>query len=746
MADKVDPFDIDALGSAVNDSAGRVSTIWVSFLIFGLYLLTAATTVTHRQLFLAEPVKLPVLNIDLPLWGFFFLAPILYVIFHIYVLLQVLLLARTATAYNAAVDRAGFGDKENASLRQRLANTLFAQTFAGSPREREGWLGFLLKAMAWVTLLIAPVLILLVFQFAFLPYHSHIATWTHRLLILAELIIAFMLWPVVLDAQRDFDRARMWAQFKRTTALPLRLIRPKNWRRDWIWLGRQRFPLAWCVLYVVVCLTLATFPGEWHVNVFTGHWPSSVQCERWLQRKIYLVDLRFDRLDLPHVDVIDHQKLEQIEKATEKAGEKPYQGERTRVMRERDLNCSDFSDYSDLRRIDWTGAQLRGANFAHTKLQGASLANVELEGANLDVAQLQDTSLDGAGLQDASLDGANLQGAYLLKAQLQGAKLNYAQLQGANLDRAQLQGASLLGATLQGASLFNAELQGAFFPSAKLQGAELNYAQLQGANLDRAQLQGANLNFAQLQGALLGGTELQGASLNDAKLQGVSLDGTQLQGASLNDADLQGADFSKAVLDHSVLSRVWTWRARACASARVIDHKPDNVIDAIRVAVMPGLWKTLMLQATPGEVAKFIERSVAKIPGAKTREFIVARLRERLLIDTARDDTAALAELWSNCEAEARKTPQEKFDEQHAAFLRNLVCDATEDRAAIAQGIVRIWIVDSDLRRAFSAQLARGLLGQDGKECLATTDFDTATRNKLRAAAAKTVPVAAPAK
>src|ERR1700712_1772199 len=97
MADakKIDPFDVEALERSLNDSATRVSTIWVSFLIFSLYLLTAATTVTHRQLFLAEPVKLPVLNIDLPLWGFFWLAPILFFVFHIYVLLQVLLLGRT---------------------------------------------------------------------------------------------------------------------------------------------------------------------------------------------------------------------------------------------------------------------------------------------------------------------------------------------------------------------------------------------------------------------------------------------------------------------------------------------------------------------------------------------------------------------------------------------------------------------------------------------------------------------------
>jgi len=171
---KLDAFDVCALERSLNDSATRVSTIWVSFLIFSLYLLTATTTVTHRQLFLAEPLKLPVLNIDLPLLGFFFLAPVLFVILHVYVLLQVLLLARTAAVYNTAVERADLPPEENAALRQRLANTMFAQIFAGSPREREGWIGWLLKAMAWITLVIAPVLILLVFQFVFLPYYSHL--------------------------------------------------------------------------------------------------------------------------------------------------------------------------------------------------------------------------------------------------------------------------------------------------------------------------------------------------------------------------------------------------------------------------------------------------------------------------------------------------------------------------------------------------------------------------------------------
>jgi len=53
---------------------------------------------------LEEPLKLPALKIDLPLYWFFVLAPIRFVLFHLYVLLQVLLLS-TAVVYNDAVNR-----------------------------------------------------------------------------------------------------------------------------------------------------------------------------------------------------------------------------------------------------------------------------------------------------------------------------------------------------------------------------------------------------------------------------------------------------------------------------------------------------------------------------------------------------------------------------------------------------------------------------------------------------------------
>jgi len=55
--------------------------------------------VTHRDLFLETPIKLPLLNVDLSLIGFFAVAPTVLVIFHFYVFLQLLGLATKAKDY-----------------------------------------------------------------------------------------------------------------------------------------------------------------------------------------------------------------------------------------------------------------------------------------------------------------------------------------------------------------------------------------------------------------------------------------------------------------------------------------------------------------------------------------------------------------------------------------------------------------------------------------------------------------------
>jgi hypothetical protein len=63
--------DLQALRDAVVDAASVGAGKWYSYLVVLFYLLIAVGGVTHRDLFLGSPVKLPFLNVDLPLLGFF---------------------------------------------------------------------------------------------------------------------------------------------------------------------------------------------------------------------------------------------------------------------------------------------------------------------------------------------------------------------------------------------------------------------------------------------------------------------------------------------------------------------------------------------------------------------------------------------------------------------------------------------------------------------------------------------------
>ena len=661
MTDKLDPFDVKALEGSLNDSATRVSAIWISFLVFGLYLVIAAGTVTHRQLFLEDPVKLPVLNIDLPMVGFFFLAPILFVVFHTYVLIQVLLLGRTAVVYNEAVEYNVKFAEDNARVRQRLANTLFAQIFAGSPRERKGWLGLLLLMLAWLTLTVAPILVLLVFQFQFLPYHSYLVTWTLRGLIVLDLIAVLVFWP----ALRNPDRG-----------VSLRVIL-------WSWIPLLPFGLG-VVAFSWICLT---FPGESHAD-WTRYWPDQslvqVDWERYGPEgtEDTIIECRtvspiskafagFDRINLPHVDIIDHEKLRNIESNTKSDSLPDFQGERTRRIRDRHLDCADLSEFSDLRRIDLTNASLRGAFLNRARLQGASLEHVQLRGASL------------------------------LRAQLQGASLNNAQLQGAHL----------AGAELQGAFLLNARHQGAYLGNARLQGASLDYAQLQGASLDSARLQGASLDKAKLQGTSLFDAQLQGAHLGSAELQGAFLEGANLQGAYLYRAALQGANFTRSALEHAQLLQVSVWRAKNadCQGARVA------VIDQERLR---------------SDIVDFIDSSLEDVPDIQKNRAI-KNMRAGLVGDPAKDDTAQIARAWDLCAQASKLLNATAVENQLTRVLRQVVCEATENREAIAAGIIAHWVFGPSPVNWISTRLAGALLGEDGNDC-AVKYINEVTKERLR--------------
>jgi uncharacterized protein YjbI with pentapeptide repeats len=527
--------DLVAIRDAVVDAAGISAGLWLSYLFVLFYLLVATGGVTHKDLLLENPVKLPFLSVDLPLKGFFVLGPALFLIVHAYVLLHFTMLAAKVRVFDIELREQIEKDRPESEvrtrLRRQLPSNIFVQFLAGPRENRSGIIGFLLRSIAWISLVFGPVLVVIFFELQFLPYHVEWISWWQRIAVVLDLALLWLLWPAII---------------RRDETVP-------GWRRG---AGFITAGVA-SVAPLFLIFGIATFQGEWLYRS-TPHFPLR---EAIVEGDVDLATRKpssfwSNRLVVPGFDVIDHAKLDSEPKIAALL--------ETVSLRSRHLEGAVLIG-AGLRKADFTSARLSGA-----KLTGADLREAKFEcTGSLDVIETSITfpkDLDCAQLQNASLNGARLEGASLIGAHLQGARLQGARLQGALLDSAQLQGASLTAARLQGASLDGAELQGAILDSAQLQGADLTNARLQGTSFRSAQLMGASLDDAQLQGAILDFAQLQGTSLHNAQLKGASLRSVFVWRADLGSAPV---DARIAQIEPGQVERCIDQPGKACEWQRV---------------------------------------------------------------------------------------------------------------------------------------------------------------------------------
>jgi uncharacterized protein YjbI with pentapeptide repeats len=656
--------DLQALRDAVVDAASVGGGLWLSYLFVFFYFAIAAGGVTHRDLLFENPVKLPFLNIDLPLIGFFVIGPPLFVIVHAYTLLHFTLLAGKVRDFDAAL-RQQIGDPvTQARLRRQLPINIFVQFLAGPREARTGGIGWLLRLIAWISLIAGPILLLVFFQLQFLPYHSEVISWWQRFIVVADIVLLWVLWP--------------WADFRR---------------------GKVVACLAASFVPVLLVFTVATFPGEWldehvgSVKIMPAEWPPwkspiprpddvpALQISRWtsLHQLLFAgeVDLATGKrmslwsntLVLPNIDVIDHTKFD----TEAKIAALPH----TLSLRGRQLEGAVFI-FADLRKVDFTAARLRDA-----VLSGADLRNSKFEcsrraGTQLECPDLRGAVLFGANLQGVSLDGAQLTRAVLPRAQMQGASLRKAQLQGAWLQGARLEGASLDEALLWGAHfenpppMFQYDLAQLSASPTSAEALSLTSAQLQGASLNGAQLQGALLNFAQLQGASLNGAQLQGASLVNTQLQAASLNGAQLQGASLVNTQLQGASLGGAQLQGAALINIFTWRADATESngEGTLVSKPENQPKYHMLGCAFEPWGCEWSPGAFTDLKRLIERQV---PEGDRRDKALNRIE---ILDPAKRPLGEQEEekVWTDL---VRSSPsRDVFTKALAVRLQEMGCDA----------------------------------------------------------------------
>ena len=193
---------VEQLLQAGNEASARVRNLWITFLLFGTYLAIAIGGTTHRQMLLDERLELPVLDTSLPLLDFYRIAPGLFLIFHFYLLVQLYLLANKLREFDSALIYPFVLEPAQKDLRTRTDNFLITQLLVGRQRV------WLVCAFVWLaavlTMVVAPVVLLLAFQIRFLPYHDVTTTWIQRSYLIADVALVWLLWPAIASKSGRF--------------------------------------------------------------------------------------------------------------------------------------------------------------------------------------------------------------------------------------------------------------------------------------------------------------------------------------------------------------------------------------------------------------------------------------------------------------------------------------------------------------------------------------------------------------
>jgi Bacterial protein of unknown function (DUF899) len=229
--------DLEVLRSTVIEAASVGAGLWLSYLFVLFYLAIAVGSVTHRKSLVREPVKLPFLNVDLPLIGSFVLGPGIFLIVHAYMLLHFVLLADKVGAFHAELVAQVDDEDARTRLHRQLPSNIFVQ-FLAEPREvRTGVMSFLLRLIAQISLVAGPRALLVLFELQFLPYHHEPIVWWQRVVL--DLALLWALWPSVARGETVHPG---WRDFRR---------------------GRVMTAALWSVITILLVFTTATFPGKW---------------------------------------------------------------------------------------------------------------------------------------------------------------------------------------------------------------------------------------------------------------------------------------------------------------------------------------------------------------------------------------------------------------------------------------------------------------------------------------------------
>ena len=188
--------DAEELLKAANDAAGHARILYATLMLFLLYCAITAASVTDEQLFRNGPIAIPLLaEAKVPVSVFFLIGPWFALTLHLVVLLQFHGLAEKVRSFDLSAERLLPKGREH--LRQCFAGLPFL-AWLSSPASLPHWVRTLYGVIAYITLVLAPLCVLLLMQLIFLKYQSVEITWMQRLAIATDCIFIWLFWPLLI--------------------------------------------------------------------------------------------------------------------------------------------------------------------------------------------------------------------------------------------------------------------------------------------------------------------------------------------------------------------------------------------------------------------------------------------------------------------------------------------------------------------------------------------------------------------
>ncbi len=425
------------LARDVNSASAAARNSWIFFMALIAYFFIALAGITHRDLLLATPVRLPLLDVDIGLTAFFLFGPLLLLLIHFGILQQHAMLARKALDLHARVARfEGASNFRAHRVRVQLHSYFYSQLVAGPFRSR--MFAAFLSFMTWGSLVILPILLLLDFQVTFLPFHDLTITWAQRIYLVLDLMLV-----TIFGIYMRYPGASFVRGFGANMA-----------RRPWTFL----LSTVICLAAIFFAFAVATVPDERMDRIMAAipqtrtAVPLGEESGRKTRAAFWPTALLFDgAVDLlsgrptslfgRNLVVTDADLVRDSEVSV---------GETSMSLRRRDLRYGTF-DRSDFHQADLTGALLTKASLREVNLMDIKAQKTSLQDADLWRAQFITDVSPGHPVKGSDLRDADLRRADLRQANLQGAEMTGAFLEGAELSEALMDAEDVAEARRQGA-------------------------------------------------------------------------------------------------------------------------------------------------------------------------------------------------------------------------------------------------------------------------------------------------------